>query len=198
MRRPPSLTLRLTVLFAFAAATIFLVFGWFISRSIEHHFEEGDIAELRIIARTVEQGLSGVRTAADLTSLERRFEDILMSHHRASLYILGEDKQLIYTSPETDLAAFAQTLNGDAGGDSVNRWSDGQHNYRVLTRRVGEHGFAASTPYTMIIAVQIDFHLQFLEQFRRTLWLMIAGSIAIMTVMGWVVVRQGHAPLHDI
>lgn len=198
MRRPPSLTLRLTVLFAIAAATIFLIFGWVISRSIENHFEEGDIAELGIIARTVEEGLSGVRTTADLTSLELRFEDILMSHHRASLYILGEDKQLIYTSPETDLSAFTQALNGDAGSDSVQRWSDAQHYYRVLTRRVGEYGITASTPYTMVIAVQIDFHLRFLEQFRRTLWLMIASSIAIMTVMGWIAVRQGHAPLRDI
>ncbi len=198
MRRPPSLTLRLTVLFGIAAATIFLVFGWVISRSIENHFEEGDIAELRIIASTIEEGLSGVRTGADLVSLERRFEDILTSHHRASLYILGDDKRLIYTSPETDLSTFAQSLNGYAGGDSVRRWRDAQHNYRVLIRHVGEHGITASTPYTMIIAVQIDFHLRFLERFRRTLWLMIASSVAIMTVMGWIAVRQGHAPLRDI
>ena len=52
--------------------------------------------------------------------------------------------------------------------------------------------------YTIAVAVPIDFHLQFLEAFRQTLWLTIVASIAIMSLMGWVAARRGHAPLHQI
>ncbi|MEX0915795.1 MAG: heavy metal sensor histidine kinase, partial [Wenzhouxiangellaceae bacterium] len=34
--------------------------------------------------------------------------------------------------------------------------------------------------------------------FRRNLLLLIVGSIALMSLLGWIAVRQGHAPLHDI
>jgi len=50
----------------------------------------------------------------------------------------------------------------------------------------------------MAVAVQIDYHLRFLQHFRRTLWLMIGASIGIMSLVGWIAVRQGHAPLRDI
>lgn len=198
MQRPSSLTLRLTLLFGITAAIIFLIFGWFISHAIESHFAEGDIAELEIIARTVEEGLSGVRTEEEFSNLELRFSDILTSHHRASLYILGKDGQLIYASPETDLSAVVQTFDAGGANGSVHRWDDAKHAYRVLIRQIGGDHTTARIPYTMAIAVEIDFHLAFLRKFSRTLWLMITGGVVIMTLMGWLAVRQGHAPLRDM
>jgi len=198
MQRPSSLTLRLTLLFGIAAATIFLVFGWFISHAIKTHFEEGDIAELEIIARTVEEGLAGVRTEEDFTNLELRFGDILTSHHRASLYILGNDGQVIYASPGTDLSAVIRDLDADSADGSVHRWDDAEHAYRVLIRQIDGEPTVARIPCTMAIAVEIDFHLLFLRKFRQILWLMITSSIVIMTIMGWLAVRRGHAPLHDM
>ncbi len=192
--RPPSLTLRLTLLFSVAAAVILAVFGWVITRSTENHFEAGDVAELTVTARAVEAALSGVRSADDLASVERRFAGILVSHHRASLYLIGEDQRPIYTSPGPDLSTIVHSYSGESDTTYLRRWSDADHSYRVLI----QHGSAASQPYTLAIAVQTDYHLRFLEHFRRTLWLMIAASIGIMTLMGWMAVRQGHAPLRDI
>jgi two-component system heavy metal sensor histidine kinase CusS len=190
VRRPPSLALRLTLLFGTAAALIFPCFGWFITRSVEQHFEAEDVAELQVIDRAVEEGLSSIRTAADLTSLERRFKDILVGHHRASMYLLGKDKRPIYASPGPDLSTLAQAFNGHTDGNSVHRWKDAHHSYRVMIRRVGENGITARQPYTIAIAVQIDYHLEFLEHFRQMLWIVIAGSIAIATLMGWIAVGR--------
>jgi len=59
--------------------------------------------------------------------------------------------------------------------------------------------FSTSTlPYTVAVAVPIDYHLKFLEHFHQTLWLMIASGIIITGLMGWLAVRQGHAPLRNI
>jgi two-component system heavy metal sensor histidine kinase CusS len=198
MLRPPSLALRLTLLFGTAAALIFPCFGWFINRSMEQHFEAEDIAELQVIVRAVEEALSGVHSQANLTSLEGRFRDLLVGHHRASMYLLGEDKRPIYAGPGPDLSTVAQSLDEKTDGNTLHRWKDAKHSYRVMIRRVGEGETTARQPYIIAIAVQIDYHLEFLEHFRRTLWLVVSGSIAIMTLMGWIAVRQGHAPLRDI
>jgi two-component system heavy metal sensor histidine kinase CusS len=72
----------------------------------------------------------------------------------------------------------------------VQQWRKGGENYRVLAQQSGGH--------TIITAVATDFHLHFLHQFHRTLWLMIAGAIVAMALMGWIAVRQGHRPLHRI
>jgi len=187
--RPLSLTLRLTLLFSVTAAVILAVFGWVINRSTENHFEAGDVAELRVIAQAVASALSGAQSADALTSIERRFADILVGHHRASLYITDADQQPIYVSPGPDLSTVIRVSSAASGNTYIPRWNDTGHSYRVLT---------AGAPYTMAVAVQIDYHLHFLQHFRRTLWLMIGASIGILSLMGWIAVRQGHAPLRDI
>jgi methyl-accepting chemotaxis protein len=56
----------------------------------------------------------------------------------------------------------------------------------------------ADAARTIVAVVPIDYHLEFLASFRRTLWLMIASSVVLMSLMGWLAVRQGHAPLREI
>ncbi len=195
--RPLSLAQRLTLLIAVAAMLIFVVFGWVIGTAMEQHFEAGDIAELEVIGDAVEEGLAGVRSAADFAALEKRFKDILVSHHRAALYISEAHGAPVYASAGPDLSALARRL-GEAPDGSIHRWSDADHNYRALVRRGATHTAVGTTPYTLTIALQTDYHIRFLTHFRKTLWLMIVASIGIMTFMGWVAVRQGHAPLRRI
>ncbi|HEY5568986.1 MAG TPA: two-component sensor histidine kinase, partial [Gammaproteobacteria bacterium] len=98
MRRPLSLATRLTLFFGIAAAIVFPIFGWVISESIESHFEEGDTDELELIADGIEDALSGVRFAGTLAPVQQRFDDILIGHHSASLYIAGADGRTVYKS----------------------------------------------------------------------------------------------------
>ncbi len=195
--RPLSLAQRLTLLIAVAAMLIFVVFGWVIGTAMEQHFEAGDIAELEVIGDAVEDGLAGVRSAADFQRLEKRFKDILVSHHRAGLHISDARGEPVYASDGPDLAALARRL-GRAPDGSVHRWSDADHNYRALVRRAAIPTTLGTSPLTLTIALQTDYHIRFLTHFRKTLWLMIVASIGIMTFMGWIAVRQGHAPLRRI
>lgn len=198
MRRPLSLTLRLTLFFGIAAAIVFSGFGWIIERSIEEHFQAEDTAELKIITQAVQQALSTLRATDEIAPLERRFDDILAGHHGASLYIAAHDGQTIYASSGPDLSTIASTaIAGNAGG-STREWRDGDSHYRVLIQRMDEDAAAHSPPYTVAVAVAIEHHLHFLDEFRRTLWLMIASGVAVISLMGWIAVRQGHAPLRRI
>ncbi len=198
MPRPVSLTLRLTLLFGIAATLVFAGFGWVIERSINNHFRAEDEAELNAIASSVSQTLS-VRGALDVpTALKQRFNDILVGHHMAVLFVTDEHGHSVYASPgEHDLSAI-ERVTFDKPGSTVHRiWHGANHTYRVLTRQLGG-ATQADSMYIMSVAVTIDSHLHFIAHFRRTLWLMIASGIALMGVMGWIAVRRGHAPLRSI
>jgi len=199
MRRPPSLTLRLTLFFGIVATIVFTGFGWFIERSIERHFSMEDDTELKIIDRTVSQVLAKHGGVNNLSTIEQRLDDILVGHHGAVLYITTRNGRVLYASHSNpDLSAITLSAPIDIETDSLYRWNDVEHSYRVLTRFLTYPAASDKDVYTMSIAVAIDHHLRFLTGFRYTLWLMIGTAIMVMSLMGWFAVRQGHGPLHDI
>ncbi len=191
--RPLSLTLRLTVLFCAIATVVFLAFGWIIERSIDEHFAIQDTKELNVVAQAVEHSLATLQPDFDLTRARQRFEDMLIGHHGTLLLITPALGPQVYASPGPDLSPILKS--SQIKQNTVQKWSDGEHNYRILIKQVtggdGKH-------YSVVIAVAIDFHLHFLTHFRHTLWLMVICGIIVMGVMGWFSVRQGHRPLHHI
>lgn len=198
LRRPFSLALRLTLLFSVAAATVFPAFGWVISQSMEHHFVTQDSDELKVIVHAVEEVLSGIRETDDPEQLAQRFDDILVGHHNASLYIATQHSRILFASPVPDLSNIIKTAEWDTGGERVHRWRDAGTMYTIMVKSMNRGEPVTDRPFTLAIAVPFDDHQHFLVAFRRTLWLMIASSIIVMGLMGWIAVRQGHAPLHDI
>ena len=195
MGRPTSLTLRLTLLFGAVATVVLLAFGWIIERSIEEHFAVADFKELKEIGQAVEQSLSPLQAKPDLSHLKQRFDDILVGHHGPLLHVSDASGKSLYRSPGPDLSLIPLPSPDQFSQDNIQQWSDTKHNYRVLIQQVAGQ---SNGPYTVIIAVAIDFHLHFLKEFHRTLWLMVVCGIAVMGVMGWIAVRQGHRPLHRI
>ncbi|MCF6336341.1 MAG: heavy metal sensor histidine kinase [Gammaproteobacteria bacterium] len=197
MRRPPSLTLRLTLLFAIAAAIVLTGFGWIIERSIERHFEIEDDAELASVAHAVSQTLAGHDATNSPVALAQRFNDVLVGHHGTVLHITTPDGYTLFSSPGgPDLSSLNQTTFDN--NDKIRHWSDAKHTYRVLTRHLAENNTTTPRYYTMSVAVAINSHLRFLDHFRLTLWLMVASGTVLMGLMGWIAVRRGHAPLHTI
>jgi two-component system heavy metal sensor histidine kinase CusS len=197
-RRPISLALRLTLLFVTASTIIFLAFGWIILDSIEEHFSGEDLSELNIIMNSVKESLSGDLSEQDLLHIEDRFGDLLTGHHFPSMYIAGSDGQKIYSSAGPDLSSEVSEFRSKKSNDELRMYSNGGHHYRVLIRRISTSTSIGSSSYTVAVAVVMDYHLRFIEKFRRTLWFMILSSIMLTGLMGWFVVRRGHAPLHSI
>ncbi len=194
MARPISLTLRLTLLFSAVATLVFLTFGWVIERSIEEHFVAQDSHELKVVAQAVEQSLATLQDNDDLSAIKQRFDDMLIGHHNPLLYINDGSNPPLYSSTDVDLSQVPLPSNQHPHSN-ITRWNDNGHHYRVLIQQVTGKN---NKPYTIVIAVAIDFHLQFLTHFRHTLWLMVACGIIIMGVMSWIAVRHGHKPLHNI
>jgi len=201
LKRPTSLTLRLTLLFSAIATVVLLTFGWLIERSIEEHFLLQDIQELKTVVQAVKLSLSTLQSrpgsAPDKSELKRvkqRFSDILTGHHSTLLLITDATGQRLYSNTNSDLSFIQRPLSGLRQG-VVQQWSNNKHNYRIFIQQIRGKN---NDLYTVTVAVAIDFHLHFLTTFRYTLWLMVACGIIVMGVMGWLAVRQGHRPLHRI
>lgn len=194
MKRPVSLTLRLTLLFGVASAVVLLTFGWIIERSLEHHFGTEDLNELNVITQSVEQTLTTLRSDADLDRIKQRLDDILVGHHSALLRLSDAQDRVLYASPGPDFSSVPLPSAIAPAQKIVQQWRNGNHNYRLLIQRI----VTDNGTYTIITAVATDFHLHFLNNFRHTLWLMVVGGIVVMGLMGWIAVRRGHRPLHRI
>ncbi len=195
MKRPTSLTLRLTLMFSAVATVVLLTFGLIIERSLDKHFESEDIKELEMIAQVVEQSLSTLEYNHDLAQLKQRFDDLVVGHHGSKLRISDAAGKLLYSSPGLDLSRVPQPSAEQLPQGAIQHWNDGKYNYRILIRQITGNNGAS---YTVITAVAIDFHLRFLNTFHRTLWLMVLGGIIVMGIMGWMAVRHGHRPLHNM
>ncbi len=205
MVRPVSLTLRLTLLFGAVATMVLLTFGWIIERSIKEHFVVQDTRELKEVVQVVEQSLSTLPPSHDLEQTKQRLDAMLAGQHSAILLILDTKGQRLYATPGPDLALVLKVnglplsvdipRRGIPAQGIVQNWISNKQSYRVYIQQVTGKN---NTLYTIIAAVPIDFHLHFLTHFHYILWLMVAASIIVMGGMGWVVVRQGHKPLHRI
>ncbi len=192
-RRPASLTLRLTLLFGVATAIVFSGFGWFIEHSIERHFRDGDIAELKIITNHVTQTLFSNNDKENPNQLKQRLNDLLVGHHSAILSISKKNGTLFFTSINNpSFASFNKDVN--TRKQPIDRWKNEKHTYRVLTSTIQ----SPVASYNVTVAVAIDHHLTFLNNFRNTLWIMIASGFTIMGLLGWFAVRQGYRPLYKI
>lgn len=199
MRRQASLSLRVTILFGFVAGLILSGFGLVIKQAIDHHFVAEDTTELRLIADTVAQSLSTHVFAGEKLSLQQHFTDTLIGHHGAVLYVTTDNGRILYASHDwPDISSFNDQSSDLPTGDTVNIWNDNKHNYRVLSRHIRMDTSQEPDSYKILVAVSIDSHIRFFDNFNRTLWAMITSGILMTGLMGWFAVRQGHAPLRRI
>jgi len=199
MRRPASLSLRVTILFGFISAMVLSGFGFLIVQSIDHHFIAEDTSEMTLIADTVERSLSTRSYITKKLPLEQHLTDTLVGHHGAILYVAEDNGKVVYSSHDLpDLSSLTKQRVKSSSGDTVRQWKAGQHAYRVLIRHIDLTGSRPPGAYIIWVAVSMDSHLRFFEKFNRTLLAMIVSGTLMTGLMGWFAVRQGHAPLRHI
>lgn len=200
MRRPASLALRLTGSIGIAITLVLLAFGWVIGRSVENHFAEQDAGELRALAQAVQQSLAAASSDGDIEVLQRSLAASLAGHHGMFLYVAGADGQTLFSSPGPDLTAIARSIPPAPRieTDALRVWQDPPRTLRGIILRMGPNASSAEQPFLVVLATAIDFHLHYLTDFHRTLWITALGAIVLTIVTVWLAVHHGHAPLRRI
>lgn len=191
-RRPLSLALRITAFVGLAMSAVFVAFTVLIEDSIERHFAEQDLGELRAVAQSLATALGDPAATADAQALERRLSHAVAGHHGIFFSVRNAQGRALYgTAPDAlvDSARQAPTA-AQLETSALRVWSVRERTYRGAVLRIGEA--------TVLVAAAMDFHLRYLEQLRKTLWWGTLAASAVAVLAAWLAVAWGHAPLRRI
>ncbi|HJW04068.1 MAG TPA: heavy metal sensor histidine kinase [Azospira sp.] len=197
--RRPSLTLRLTALFAATAAVALLALGQVIALAMDRHFQEQDRAELQAKLDLTASALRRTSDSAGLDRLPQFLDDALVGHHGLSILITNGDGRLLFATSSAN-SAFPRPpddiLSSPGAGQQspLFTWEQNGQSWRGLSARLLS-GDPTAKPLHVLVALDIGHHRQFLAAFHRTLWLAVLLAIAAIALLGWIAVRQGLKPL---
>lgn len=195
-RHGPSLTLRLTLLFALASALVLFLLGLLIGDAVEKHFEEQDMELLSGKMELVRHILDRSKGPWPNEALTQQLNDALTGHHGLAVSILAADGRTVFTN-DTNVFPPGPSKAGTAESGHPVKW--------VASNGLSMRGILASLTtaepgslLTARIATEIGHHEHFMQSFRHTLWSFIAVAALAMGVLGWFVARRGLSPLQAI
>lgn len=191
-----SLTLRLALLYA--ASTLAILFGvaFYTIQALDHHFVEQDTTEMRGKLELALRLLHKARAEGTLEALPWQLDDALVGHHHLVL-ALYEGPQRTYAFGQAEFPPGLLTAAGEQPDRAqLVSWVEGDIPYRGVALRVP--AAAGDSEKRLAVAVQITHHREFINSFRTTLGLLLAGAGLIAAALGWAVARAGLAPLRQI
>ncbi len=200
MRRQPSITLRMTLLFAAVSALVMICVGSFSGWALDSHFKDIDAGELNGKLELIAHAVGETRDAAALDTLPRRLDDALVGHHALSVDVsMADGKSLLVTGtarfPPTMLA---EPLNGNRITRAMlQTWGDATGDYRGVVVNMPS-GIPGGMPLRVALAVNITEHQAFTHSIRRMIWLAVGVGIALTIMLAWFMAHRGLAPLRDI
>lgn len=198
MKRPQSITFRLTLFFSTASTFVLLAIGYWVGAMVEAHFEEQDRHEFDTKLTLIRFALAQVHAPGELPAAARRIEDALVGHHGLSVAVVGPDESTLFATP--DAALLAPLLERSA--NAVDSWKPFAWSWEGKSYRgflaTARSGMAQSPPFRVALALDIAHHLEFLSAFRKSLWLAVVVCILLTALLGWIAARRGLAPLRDM
>lgn len=193
-RRPLSLNNRVMLFVAIAITLSLLMIGYLVQSAIERHFREQDADELAVITHAVEVALE--KASIEGAVKKEVLAEAVTGHHGVYFQIWDESQQLIYGPtdilPTTHINAYEPLDTIDA--NHLYRWSvkDKTFHASVMQSEIG------GRQYRIVAAIDMEFHLLFLESFHRTLWVIMSLAGVFTLLAAWFGVHQGHSPIRKL
>ncbi|UZJ46275.1 heavy metal sensor histidine kinase [Marinimicrobium sp. C6131] len=193
-RQPLSLAARVMVFVGLAIGLSLFLIGNLVLSAIERHFAEQDAGELAVMTEAVVEALqSGGNGSARQTDA---LANAISGHHGVFFQVRDEQGDAIYSMPGADLSQASDTLfpASEINAGNVQTWQEGDKTFRgvISESEVGGRSYSITT------AIDMGFHLEFLQSFHRTLWLIMSLTGAITLLAAWYGIHQAHAPLRGL
>ena len=191
---PISLTSRVTAFVALTIGLSLLLISHLVKNSIANHFADGDAEELGVIVQAVEDALNHAENNPQI--IVKSLSSAVSGHHGVYFQVHKNDGTLIYQSPGADLTNLVKTslITHEFNTDNLIVWQARKKTYRGgLTQRT-----IGSMEYQIATAIDMEHHLLFLENFTRSLWLIMSMAGILTLMAAWLGVLQGHAPLRSM
>ena len=199
-RRPASLALRVTAFVGLATTLVFIVYGWIIIQSLEHHFAEQDAGELTVVVEAIQQALEGLPADTDNAVRRSHLASAVRGHHGIFFHVSDASGQRIYATPGPDLAKLAANapVRPKIELDAIQVWRETGKHIRGGVVGLGVSAAGALLSYRVIVANDMDSHISYLHDFEQSMWLATLAVIGIALLASWIAVQQGHAPIRKI
>lgn len=201
--KPLSLTTRVSLLFAAAAAVVLLATGAFLSRAVEHHFVESDRHELEGHMELVRHLLRRVDGKPAFDHLPQHLDDALVGHHGLAVAVMDAGGKIWFA---TSGAGFPHALMAGQDcaslpesvrclGDGLRQWRQEGHDFRgiLVPLRAG-----TGAVLNVALALDIHHHEMFMAGFLRQLGIAMALAVLATAGLGWIAARRGLAPLRRV
>lgn len=199
--RPASLVARVTVMVGFVTVLCLIILGGFVQQSIKQHFIEQETEELEVIYDAIVSVLEVESSGGNSLTEYGELESAVSGHHGVFYLVENNQGEIIYETPGPDLGAIADRISpmGEISSRGLYDWIDNENNFSgVVLSTHPKPETSKLEPHTVVIAVAMDEHLDFLSNFNMSLWSIIAGISLLSIVTAWVAARQAHSPLHEL
>ncbi|MGJ8691361.1 MAG: heavy metal sensor histidine kinase [Thalassotalea sp.] len=192
--RPMSITIRVVLFVAVTAVFSLSLIGSLINSSIDHHFLQQDTAELKVISHSIETSLSQQHNSKE--QLTAYLSKAVVGHHGVYFQVNSQQGQLIYRNSTVDFSGLNIPLSTNLSADraSVTLHTADQSMYRVLLTDYKNQ----QANYRIIAAIDMSFHMQFLTQFKQSLWVIMFGAGLLVLLTAWFAVHQGLNPIRGL
>lgn len=162
--------------------------------TVERHFVEQDMDELRVMVDAIEHVLeiddSGI--SPNTSSLS----SAISGHHGVYYEVQDELGVVLFSSAGLD---FSATFSSDSptatvNADALEHWEINGTTYRgvIITTEIN------GTDYQITSAIDMGFHNNFLDSFQRSLWVILLGAGLVTLLAAWIGVYQGLRPLRGM
>lgn len=191
-RRPASLASRVTLFMGIVTTLVFTVFTWFIERSVDQHFIEQDFGEVQAGAQSIQRILRDAPDTPGTAFLQSGLAGAVAGHHGIYFIVINADGGQIYDTSNAILSSLARTETPVAqlSPDTLKIWTVNDSTYRGTVLNING--------YTALVALGMDFHLQYLTQLNRALWIGTLAASLITILIAWITVQHAHKPIRRI
>lgn len=194
-----SLTARISLLFAVAAALVLLVTGYFLTQEVDAHFEEEDRIELSGKLELVRNLFTQASNSKALDRLPHQLDDALVGHHGLAVAVTDATGNIWFATsganfPHTLLQA-CQVRPAACTDGTLHQWVQNGVSHRGMAVSIAA---GSGGPYTVAVAQDIEQHALFMDTFRSVLGSAIALAALAMAGLGWIVTRWGLLPLRQV
>ena len=189
-----SLTIRVVVFVAITVTACLTLVVSLINSSIENHFAQQDSDELKVIIKSVESVLEQHHDSTE--QLVMVLSKAAAGYQGAYYQVNTEQGKLIYKSSEQNFndLNMQSLVSVDFNNDNIVKWQEGIYAYRALVTDFKAH----KQVYKIIAAIDMSFHLNFLRQFKQSLWVIMLGSFVLILLVAWFAIHQGLNPLRGL
>ena len=189
-----SITFRVVLFVAITAIFSLSVIGTLIYSSIDHHFIQQDIGELKVINHSIETTLSQQHNTK--MPLANALSKAVAGHHGVYFQVNSQAGELIYSNSPRDFSQLNIPLPTTIGFNSENitKHSIGKSIYRVLVTNYRSQ----QANYKITAAIDMSFHMQFLSHFKQSIWIIMLCSGLMVLLAAWFAVYQGLNPLRGL